>query len=287
MFGSTVSGLMEATRSMVIHTADYGTEFALPRVQPVKIKSLLPWVSFRSPESSTEGVAAGVGDDDFQAVEEPADPLEERIAVNRAIEAPGLLHIMHNAADHVLENMPLISDAVVPLSEVCDLLSHEHSRSRFLATCLDNTPLGEQCTKQIKEFKARINRKRWGTVAFGFKSILQIRFVLNRYWNLRKYCEGTSVTYEKISSETDASSVGPKLHLIDESIASINWWAAMITGDFVMKMIRQAFEWVEGWQEQIIIYWFARAAPRGAPLPPRFHPLSPGVNHPSGRPLNY
>jgi len=90
----------------------------------------------------------------------------------------------------------------------------------------------------------RINRKRWGSVAFGMSAILREKIPVRRCWNLGKYLRGYH-DYSEIRINEGQAAKGPKLTLIDESLTTGDWWGRIVTGDVIMAVIRDAFEWLE------------------------------------------
>ena len=70
-------------------------------------------------------------------------------------------------------------------------------------------------------FKARVHRKRWGSVAYATKATLETQQELRRYWDLRKYCAGSDFL-SKVIDPNDPKK-GPKLSVVDESILDGLW----------------------------------------------------------------
>ena len=161
-------------------------------------------------------------------------------SMNNCVEAPGILHVLHNAADRVLESMLGVNSMVPSLSEICNLLSHSHTRDRVIETCYC-TPLAVHFAKDIRTFTSRINRKRWGSVAFGISELLKRMVVLRRFWALALYTAG-SRNHSRLDTSSDE---GPKVKDADEAINSTMFWGMMIAANYIFEAVRMAFAWVE------------------------------------------
>jgi hypothetical protein len=231
-------------QALSVCTADYGVEFSLPRVMPVALKTLFPFLVRTVPPTQY------LCDDDFvdiHAVQD--DPLDVKVGMDACIETPGPLHILHNAADRLLTYMPLVAAEIDALAEICSLLSHEHTRGRLIATCF-SCELGVACKWEIEKFTARVNRKRWGTVAFAMKAVLAIMIVLRRFFNLSKYMAGC-VGHERIDEASarrlaaKASEMGVKILIVSDAIDSNRFWGIMVTGDMIFSLVRVGFGWLE------------------------------------------
>jgi hypothetical protein len=121
------------------------------------------------------------------------------------------------------------------ISELCNLLSHEHTRQRVMETCFSD-PVGKHFHPQIKSFKARVHRKRWGTVCFANEKVLELRLWFHRCWDVQKYCGGAA---------GGNSELGPKVDCIDQAVNSSFWWGKCLTLDCIYCILRLMFEWYE------------------------------------------
>lgn len=103
--GATLQSFVAMMSSFMIHTSDYGTEFGLPRIKPIQIRLLFPWMS----DPTTTATDVGhVIDDDFFDPDEASSMLDEKVSIDSCIAAAGLLHILHNAADNITDAMPAV-----------------------------------------------------------------------------------------------------------------------------------------------------------------------------------
>ena len=122
--GSTFESLQQFLSEVVSCTTDFGVEFGLSKVAPISIREALPWY----PQSLLEVlVPAALHDiqehDDAWAPPAAADAppvlVDDKVSMTATLAIPGLLHILHNAADDLLSCMPLIESAVGDLVVVC------------------------------------------------------------------------------------------------------------------------------------------------------------------------
>ena len=149
--GKTWASFVYAVRAVAGNTADFGVEYGLNLVKPVPVRQLFPWAIDDAPSEDRTHEA----DDDFEVAEQPPSALDEAVSMEESLSSSGVLHVLHNAADNVLKNMPLVEEAVDGLSEVCDLFSGTHTRPRVLATCFRD-PVSRELGVGVAKFKARM-----------------------------------------------------------------------------------------------------------------------------------
>eukprot|EP00971_Amphidinium_carterae_P052726 1038083-Amphidinium_carterae.2 len=170
--GTSKSSLASYCAQMKTLTTDLGTEVILPRVQPVAISSLFPWMQSDHKTGATFVSEDAMDDLSFLA-SASASIDEPEVSLVGALGIPGMLHIVHNAAADMLKVTP-------SLDEQIDALSQLHGK--------------------LRRFQHRVYRGRWGTIAFACEAMLALKPVLSFGWSLPKYTEGMlSVSQELIA----------------------------------------------------------------------------------------
>lgn len=163
--GYSVELFLYTCRQLMTRASDFGIEFKLPKIKLIPFKVIFPWYQ-RDPNCNL------LDGDGF--VEAPAyDPvLDTPVSMNRAIDCPGLLHILHNAGDGLLDVMPSTFEAIDQVSDICNLLSREHTRGRVIATCFPKG-VGAFYAHRLERFHAHMHKKRWGSVLFDIMALLK------------------------------------------------------------------------------------------------------------------
>ena len=199
-------------------TTDFGVEFGLSSVQPVGSTEVFPWME--------------TGDDDARDAEQgPGLPGGMRLSLQRTIAAPGLLHILHNAASDLLVSCPLLNEAVDGLAVATGLLSAEFTQSRIIEACFSG-PVTSHYKWDIKKVHTRVYRERWGSVAFCCDQVLNVKTPLTAGWDLNRY----KALGKEVSAEVLA---------FDASIMSGDWWAKVFVLDRLYEVIRMCIWWAE------------------------------------------
>ena len=98
----------------------------------------------------------------------------------------GMLHVIHNTANDVLEATKVGKEPIDQLAEVMKFTSTDFTRDRMLELCFDDG-VGRMMHKDVKAIHGKLYRKRWGSVAFCTHTISEKTFIRSR-WNLAKYC---------------------------------------------------------------------------------------------------
>jgi hypothetical protein len=237
--GGTLQSFATYMSEIVIGTFDFGVEYGLGQILPVKVNDMFPWIAGTDLlEQALPDFEFLEDDTEFQAVPAPAPLIIPEVSLNPMLQQGGLLHMTHNAADGVLEVMPIISKAIDPFAEVCTLVRETYTCTRLRETCFTH-PVAREFHPVLKGFKGKIHRARWGTVAFALDGALSdLQRPLRRYWSLAKYMDNLG----RRTAEAPLS----KITEVDESIESSFFWAKLITLDFVYSLIRLCFEWIEG-----------------------------------------
>ena len=219
--GHSAASLNNMCDEIVTLTTDLGTEYLLPKVAPVDVNELFPWLQQHHPGLEKEGAE----------MELLLDDPTVHLSFNNAMGLPGLLHIIHNAAADVLTVTPLLDQQIANLGLVCDLLSNGQSRARLLERCF-NTSVGFYLRDKLKNFNHRVYRGRWGSVAFAVQALLDVRVSLTHAWSLEKYA-------------AEQPKVGKELREVDAAIHSAYFWGCMEVLNMLYSLVRDAFLWAE------------------------------------------
>ena len=118
----------------------------------------------------------------------------------------------------------------------CEWLRNTATKERLKATCFHGCT-AQQFHKDLNSFSAKVNRKRWGTVAFAVSELTNIRLLLKRYWNLDAYASAGTLAQPVVNAT---------LKGIDEAIESDNFWSHMLTLRQLFAFLCETFKWVEG-----------------------------------------
>ena len=222
-------------RSVVAITSDFGVEFGLNNVAPTLVGVMFPWLA-----PVPEGQVLEGTDDEWEVREAVVDEdADSPIGLSEAIAVPGLLHIIHNCTNDLLDAIPLLSDAVDVLSQVATFIRQEHTCLRLRESCLSE-PRAKHFDKEFRKYDAKIHRGRWGTVAYAVDQTLEIEKPLRAFWSIDKYKAAAGPRGDK---EPDAAK---SVEAIDEAIQDDDWWSKLMTLNALAMLIRALLEWAEG-----------------------------------------
>ncbi len=132
--------LSEYCSSVQSMTTDLGVEFSLGDTLPTKFSSIFPWASA---SQSQQRCCAEQEDLDDLPDEDGEAEAYVGLSFSSSLAIPGLLHIIHNAANGLLTVMPCLSSAIDKLAEVAKLVSRPASCERLCGTCF-NDVVGKQ-----------------------------------------------------------------------------------------------------------------------------------------------
>ena len=171
---SSAGSMVKICREICVSTFDLGTEFSLPKVQPVPLFDVFPWaslqeptVNFECPEADDLGVVQDMLNSDiFQECE------QQHLSLTSSLAVSGVLHIIHNAANDVLTVTKVLDQQIDALTEVCSLLSGQQTCARLLERCFASR-IGQQLQGPLKRFSCKVYRARWGSVAFCCEEVLK------------------------------------------------------------------------------------------------------------------
>ena len=240
--GHEDDALSEYASEVVTLTTDFGVEFNLAFVEPVPIDTLFPWWYSQSVVAGAEP-QVNVDDDEFALA--PVEASVPSVSLQETIACPGLLHIIHNASEALQEFMVTMEDTVTKLTQVCKLLSHPFTKPRAMETCFSDGV--SRCFQaDIKKFKAKVHRARWGSVAYAVETVSDFERPLRRFWSLAKYGAEALAVPAAGEDGADDPNASAQLHVADEAISSPIWWARVLTLKLVFKVILKCFTWVEG-----------------------------------------
>lgn len=168
------------------------------------------------------------------------------VSLQETLACPGVLHILHNASEALQDVMVTMADTVDKLTQVCKLLSHPFTKPRVMESCFSEGV--SRCFRgDLKKFKAKVHRARWGTVAYAVEAVADFERPLRRFWSLAKY--GASAGPNPAAADghaADDPDANAQVIVADEAISSSTWWARVLTFRLVFKVILQCFAWAEG-----------------------------------------
>lgn len=178
----TAANLRQLLDSVVSITTDLGTEFGFVEIRPAPLLDVLPWV--RGP----------IGDLNFDRQDEWAlgewhealDPHEVLLDFQKSTALPGMMHILHNAANSIMSVVPSLKEKVDSLAVVARLVNEHASCSRLCQTCFAG-PIGHVYHARLREFSAHVYEARWGSIAWGVQSLLAIEAILKWGWDKDTY----------------------------------------------------------------------------------------------------
>ena len=198
-------------------------------MRPIRARTLFPWVS---PQASRNQVLSDDMLFDDNVVDDP------QLGFCGMLGVTGMLHVIHSAGESILTATPDLQDAMEPLKEICKIVTHQSSCQRLCETCFAG-PVSRTFVKDLRRFRALVYEKRWGTVAFGTKAILELQVCLWNFWSLSLY----TGQQERVADDNQGS--GPQLLKANSGITSRFWWAKIMTWDALYSLIRQALTWTE------------------------------------------
>lgn len=114
-------------QGLLVLTTDLGVEFNLATVRPMEANVLFPYASF-----------ANLGGQEFSAevvdFDDGGDP-SALVGFTDSLSIPGVLHIIHNASNELLDSMPSVSEAIDRLALVPKMLNDRATCLRLCQTC--------------------------------------------------------------------------------------------------------------------------------------------------------
>eukprot|EP00959_Pyramimonas_sp_CCMP1952_P221898 4639117-Pyramimonas_sp.AAC.1 len=116
--GKSMANLQRFLDDLSVGTTDFGTEFHLSTVLPVKAADLFPWM-YHLEDDFDQGLQCDDGHDG-----------DTPLSIRNSIGAPGLLHIIHNIGKDLASCCPDLDEAVDSLAAVARCLQHEFTQSR-------------------------------------------------------------------------------------------------------------------------------------------------------------
>ena len=237
--GETASSLASFVHEIVAGTFDLGVEFSLGRIKPTAFSVLFPW--YHPPGSGGEsGVQDVVDDFELPEFQLASDLAEENLSLQDMLSIPGPLHILRNATNSLLDNLPYLNGAVEKLQVVRRFLSNPDKKQRLLASCFDR-PLARAFHTEIKRFDAKVHTGRWGTVAFAIPELLALRIPLQKFWNFDAFKkQGLS-----LASNSAADDASLKIEVVNDCIDSTEFWAQLMTLESLFYVVRELLIWVE------------------------------------------
>ena len=197
-------------------TTDYGVEHGLASVEPAEVESILPWFVETAGEVPMQSCVEWEGESDQSG--DVAD--DGRISLQGCLAAPGMLHILHNATNDMVDALPEIKGATDDLAELSTFLRRQYTAQRFMDSCLDS-PAGKLWHKDFKQFNAKVHSGRWGSLAFATSSVLDLRHPLVRWWSLEKY---NGVAENRQAADAAQTEDGCRVQAVERAISTPMFW---------------------------------------------------------------
>ena len=119
--------LANACENTVVSTTDLGVEFSLPQVQLSPFSNVLPH------SGPGECPPAHDVDDDFEPL--ASADIDDDISLCNTLGIPGMLHIIHNAANSLSSILVVLKWAIELVTEVSKALRLSASCDRLCETC--------------------------------------------------------------------------------------------------------------------------------------------------------
>ena len=166
------------------------------------------------------------------------------ISLGCSLPVPGLLHIVHNATNDIMRSVQEFDDLISEVAEIATLLRHNYTCERLRESCF-SCMVGKTFHHELKAFKGKVHRGRWGTMAFATQDILDLQSGLRRFWSLEKY-EALAADGNAPGAGQHRAQEGVKLQVADAAITSPLFWGRLATLDEVFELIRKLFIWCEG-----------------------------------------
>ena len=122
-------------------------------VQPVRARALFPFVE----KSDVVGAAVSFEEDDF-----PEDDIDDpEVSLDGSLSAAGLMHIIHGAGQSLATALPELDEIIDGLQEASTMCRLPATRERLIERCFSGI-VGRTFHKQIRSFKGKVYRDRWG-----------------------------------------------------------------------------------------------------------------------------
>ena len=224
--------LSKLLRSVVSVSSDYGTEVGLTRLGRSAFEDVLPYIHCPpsqpdepervDPDHVFADVEPAVFDNpEYFAGQVQCD--EECANLDSALEAPDLMHVIHNCTKGLSGVMELYADFLEGLKVIAKFLSEKETKQQLLATCFSALP-GIAWRDSIANYHGKVHEERWGTIAHAVRRLSSLKAALTSCWDLQKFSLGGPLTQRQ---DQDQSQFGHHLEAIDECINSDMWWGML------------------------------------------------------------
>ena len=238
--GHSEACLSKFARDIVAGTFDLGVEFSLSSILPTSFRTLFPWFEVKVEcQDAPELDADHLQDDGFDVVVD--EEAQASLSFANMLSVPGPLHVLHNATNLLIKQLPYLGQAVPRLVALSRFLSGKISKERLLATCF-SSPVASIFKGDFTRFHAKVNESRWGSIAFAIPQILDLKAPLERFWSLQAFNHGSG---QKPAQQQASEESGPRLEYINETIESPEFWAQLLALDKLFAVVRDLFDWVE------------------------------------------
>ena len=204
---------------------DMGVEFSLPCVCPMPAEKIFSWLPMPEPEAPASEFDDWAFDPNGRAAQ------SELVSFSRALQVPGIQHVVHNAAADMLDACPKMKPEVTKLTAVVKMCIRKFSRKRLLALCYDSD-LGRVMANELK-FHNEVYTKRWRTLATGVADAMKAKAALQWGWDRDRFVDRE----KKVSSAVE---------VVDSSINNNHFWFCMEALDSVYFVVEELSTWARG-----------------------------------------
>ena len=223
---SHAPALSAFTSEVVVATGDMGVEFGLPSVLPMDVKKLFPWLDVPAPV-----VPQTEEDDDDWSFNPQIQSVPAPVSFTRALQVPGLQHVVHNAASDMLNCAPTIKAETAKLAAVAKMVRRKHSRKRLVNMCFSG-PVGKLMAAEVK-FRGELYDKRWRSIAACAEDVLRCQKALAWGWDKDKFRDK-----EKTDSVAALA--------VDSAITDQGFWYAMEALSHLQFVVQEILDWSRG-----------------------------------------
>ena len=231
--GSSQEQLSSFMRSVDAFGGDMGTEFGVPSVKHLPATMLLPWM--KADQCCTDGQE--IREEDEWNVRASGQLQESTLGFETSLKIPTLMHVITNATNDCLDASPHLSNAVESLGHIARLLDSKYTLKRLLEACFKGS-LGESLHADLKSWRGRVHKERWGTIVCRVCQLVKLKEILLWGWNKDSYLQ--------MSSGNGAVSDDGLLANCDEAITSDDFWGCMTALEFLAICIEEANKWCAG-----------------------------------------
>lgn len=259
LLAPSIAKLPQLVRCLCVLTSDYGVESVVPRVLPVTVREVFPYMQASDCicDDEAQPPVANGDEDDFEVPPVAQDPdfapdlehkrhLEAKLDLSATVEVSGLLHIISNASKDLVKVMVVYKDATERLQRVSNVLRVKETKERLMETCFSTSPVGQALYDRcIRQFSGECYPERWGTVATCILQMTkELKSALDYGWDVNKYTFGKDPSKpEQVDHEADHQA---RIDVVDETLTDEYWWQYWFMLARIAKVLHAALIWAEG-----------------------------------------